>query len=131
VSSSSRSAFVKTPVVALVMAALYRCWLVTPVLKYLSIGKWYVVAIVVAAASGCVTSLLRLPTLALVCASLAGLLLGGTCAEWQTRTDLPMSVNDAFRLYLESCWRQLMIMSSTVTVGGICCARFLRDRPRS
>ena len=82
-SPSSRSTFVKTSVVALLIAVLYRYWLVTPVLQYLSIAKWYLVAIAVAAGTGCLVSLLRLPTPALVCASMAGLLLGGTWVAWK------------------------------------------------
>jgi hypothetical protein len=128
VSPSSRSALVKTSVVALLIAVLYRYWLVTPVLQYLSIGKWYLVAIAVAAATGCVMSLLRLPTPALVCASVAGLLLGGTWVASQAPSDVPISVSGAFGSHLESFWRQIIIMTFTITVGGICGARFLRDR---
>jgi hypothetical protein len=127
-SPSSRSALVKTSVVALLIAVLYRYWFVTPVLQYLSIGKWYLVAIAVAAATGCVMSLLRLPTSALVCASVACLLLGGTWVAWQAPSDVPISVSGAFESHLESFWRQIIIMTFTITVGGICGARFLRDR---
>jgi len=119
VSPSSRSAFVKTSVVALLIAVLYRYWLVSPVLQYLSIGKWYLVAIAVAAAPGCVMSLLRLPTPALVCASVAGLLLGGTWVAWQARNEVPISVSGTFESHLESFWRQIIIMAFTITVGGI------------
>jgi hypothetical protein len=126
VSPNSRSTFVKTSVVALLIAVLYRYWLVTPVLQYLSIGKWDLVAVVVAAATGCVMSLLRLPTPALVCASVAGLLLGGTWVAWQAPSDVPISVSAAFESHLESFWRQIIIMTFTITVGGICGVRFLR-----
>ncbi len=52
-------------------------------------------------------SLLRLPTLALVCASVAGLLtLRGTWVAWQAPTDVPISVNDAFESHRESFWWQ-------------------------
>ena len=127
-SPNSRSTFVKTSAVALLIAVLYRYWLVTPVLQYLSIGKWYLVAIVVEAATGCVMSLLRLPTPALVCASVAGLLLGGTWVAWQAPSDVPISVSGAFESHLESFWRQIIIMTFTITVCGICGDRFLRDR---
>jgi hypothetical protein len=131
VSRSNRSTVVKTSVVALLIAVLYRYWLVAPVLQYLSIGKWYLVAIVVAAATGCVMSLLKLPTLALVCASVAGLLLGGTWAAWQAPNDVPISVSGALESHLESFWRQIVILTVTITVGGICCARSVRDRSPS
>jgi hypothetical protein len=127
VSSNSRSTFIKTSVVALLIAVLYRYWLVTPVLQYLSIGKRYLVGIAVAVATGSVMSLLRLPTPAFVYASVAGLLLGGTWAAWQAPNDVPISVSGAFESHLESFWRQIILMILTITAGGICGARFLRD----
>jgi len=126
----SRNTVVKTSVIALLIAVLYRYWLVIPVLQYFSIGRWYLVALLVAAATGCVMSLLRLPTLALVCASVAGLLLGGTWAAWQAPTDVPISMSGAFVSHLGSFWRQIIILT-IATVGGSCCARFARGRSPS
>jgi len=126
-----RKSTVKTSIVVLLIALLYRYWLVTPVLQYVSIGKWYLVAIVVAAASGCAMSLLRLPALAWVCASMAGLLLGGTWAAWQAPNDVPISVSGAFGSHLESFWRQIIILTVTITVSGFCFARFVRGRSPS
>ncbi len=126
-----RKSTVKTSIVVLLIALLYRYWLVTPVLQYVSIGKWYLVAIVVAAASGCAMSLLRLPALAWVCASMAGLLLGGTWAAWQAPNDVPISVSGAFGSHLESFWRQIIILTVTTTVSGFCFARFVRGRSPS
>ena len=126
-----RKSTVKTSIVVLLIALLYRHWLVTPVLQYVSIGKWYLVAIVVAAASGCAMSLLRLPALAWVCASMAGLLLGGTWAAWQAPNDVPISVSGAFGSHLESFWRQIIILTVTTTVSGFCFARFVRGRSPS
>jgi hypothetical protein len=122
----SRITVVRTSVIALLIAVLYRYWLVTPVLQYLSIGKWRLVAIVVAAGIGCVMSLLRLPTLTLVCASAAGLLLGGTWAAWQAPNDVPISVSGAFASHLESFWRQVIILTVATTVGGFCSARLVK-----
>jgi hypothetical protein len=124
----SRATFVKTSVVALVIAVLYRYWLVTPILKYISIGKWFLLAIAAAAASGYLMSLLRFPALALVCASVAGLLLGGTWAAWRVPNDVPISLTGAFESHLESFWRQVLILTVTMAVSGFCCTRFLRDR---
>jgi hypothetical protein len=118
---------VRTSVIALLIAVLYRCWLVTPVLQYLSIGKWRLVAIVVAAGIGCVMSLLRLPTLTLVCASVAGLLLGGTWVAWQAPNDVPISVSGAFASHLESFWRQIIILTVATTLGGFCRARLVKN----
>ncbi len=127
----SRSTVVKTSVVTLLIAVLYRYWLVTPVLQHLSIGKWHLVAIVVAAATGCVMSFLRVRTLALVCASVTGLLLGGTWAAWRFPNDVAISVGGAFESHLESFWRQTIILTVTITVGELCCARFVRGRSPS
>jgi hypothetical protein len=121
----------KTSLITFLIAVLYRYWLVTPVLQYLSLRNWYLVAVVVAGATGCLMSLLKLPTLALVCASMAGLLLGGTWAAWHFPNDVPISVGGAFQSHLESFWRQMLILTATVTIGGVCCARFLRGRTGS
>jgi hypothetical protein len=59
--------FVKTSAVALAIAILYRCWLLAPVLHYLTIGKWYLIAIAAAVATGLIMSFLRFSTLALIC----------------------------------------------------------------
>ena len=48
-----------------IFAVLYKQWLTTPVLQYVSIGRWRLLAVVVAAACGGVLSLLRFSTLAL------------------------------------------------------------------
>lgn len=123
----SRITIVRTSVIALLIAVLYRYWLVTPMLQHLSIGKWRLIAIVVAAGIGCVMSLLRLPTLNLVCASVAGLLLGGTWAAWQAPNDVPISVSGAFASHLESFWRQIVILTVATAVGGFCCARLVKN----
>jgi hypothetical protein len=99
----------KTSLVTFLVAVLYRYWLVTPVLQYLSFRKWLLVAILVAAATGCIMSLLKLPAIVLMPASLAGLLSGGTWAEWHFPNDVPVSVGGAFQSHLESFWSQILI----------------------
>jgi hypothetical protein len=123
----SRITVVRTSVIALLIAVLYRYWLVTPVLQYLSIGKWRLVAIVGAAGIGCVMSLLRLPILTVVFASVAGLLLGGTWAAWQAPNDVPISVSGALASHLESFWRQIVILTVATIGGGFCCARLVKN----
>jgi hypothetical protein len=95
------------------------------VLQYLSIGRWTLVAIVVAGVAGGVMSLLRIPMLVLLGASVAGLLLGGTWAAWRFPNDVPISVAGGFESHLESLWRQVLILMGTFTVSGFCCPRFL------
>src|SRR5580693_2857809 len=125
----NRITVVRTSVIALLVAVLYRYLLVTPVLQYLRIGKWRLVAIVGAAGIGCVMSLLRLPTLTLLCVSVGGLLLGGTWAAWQAPNDVPISVSGAFASHLESFWRQIIILTMATAVGGFCCARLVKNHP--
>lgn len=127
----NRNTVVKTSVVALLIAVLYRYWLVAPVLQFLTIRQWHAVALGVAAATGCVMSLLRLPTLAVMSASVAGLVLGGTWTAWRAPNDIRVSVSYAFESHLESFWHQIIILTVTTTVGGLCCARFVRRRSRS
>jgi len=69
-------------VAAAPISILYRYRLITPVLKYLNINQWRLIAVVVAAASGWVFFRLKLPVLVLACGSMAGLLVGGTWAAW-------------------------------------------------
>ena len=87
----SRGAVVNTLATTALAAILYRYWLVTPVLQYVSIGRWRLIAIVVATACGGVLSLFRLSVSSVACGSIAGLLLGGTCAACQAPHDVPFS----------------------------------------
>lgn len=113
---------------AVPIAILYRYWLIAPVLQYFGIGRWRFFAIAVAAACGGVWALLRLSVLALVCGSMAGVLLGGTWAEWQAPHDSPMSIGRAFMSHLESLWPTVITLTVTATVSGFCCSRFARRR---
>ena len=65
----SRRGVINTLIIAALISVLYRYWLVTPVLKYLSIDEWRLIAVVVAAASGCVLFRLRFSVPALACGS--------------------------------------------------------------
>ena len=65
----SRRGVINTLIIAALISVLYRYWLATPVLKYLSIDEWRLIAVVVAAASGCVLFRLRFSVPALACGS--------------------------------------------------------------
>ncbi len=125
---SSRRAVINTLITAALISILYRYWLVTPVLKYLSINRWRLIAIVVAAASGCVLFRLRFSVPALACGSMAGLLIGGTWAAWQAPNYVTISVSAAFASHLESFWREVIVLTLTVIVGGFCGAVLNRRR---
>jgi hypothetical protein len=91
-------------IAAAVFAVLYKYWLTTPALQYVSIGRWRLLAVVVAAACGGALSLLRLSALALSCGAMAGLLVGGTLARGTFPNDVAISVSHAFASHLESFW---------------------------
>jgi hypothetical protein len=113
---------------AIAIAVLYRYWLVTPVLEYLSIHEWFLLGVAVAVAIGCVMSLLRFSTLAQISASVIGLLLGGTWAGRQTPSDVAKSVSCAFESHLEVFWRPMLVLILAIAVGQFWCTRFLRTR---
>jgi hypothetical protein len=117
---SSRRGGINTLITAALISILYRCWLVTPVLKYFSIGQWRLIAVVVAAASGGALSRLRFSVPALACGSMAGLLIGGTWAAWQAPNDVTIFVSAALASHLESFWREVIVLTLTVIVGGFC-----------
>src|SRR5262249_21378437 len=106
---------------AAILAVLYRYWLVTPALRYISLGRWRLFAVAVAAACGGVLSLLRVSISALSVGAMFGLLLGGTWAAWKFPTDVTISVWGAFASHLESFWRETLMLTFTATLAGFCC----------
>jgi hypothetical protein len=92
------------------------------VLQYMSVGRWRLFAVVVAAACGGVLSLLRVSTSALSVGVMFGLLLGGTWAAWKFPNDVAISVYGAFASHLESFWRETLMLTFTATLAGFCCA---------
>ncbi len=125
---SSRREVFGTSITAVLIAILYWCWLVAPVLRYLSTGQWRFLAIVVAAACGGVSALFGLRVPVLACGAMAGLLLGGTWAAWRAPSDVPISVGAAFASHLESFWRDVIILTISATVAAFCSARFAKRR---
>ena len=117
-----------TSLTVLIIGILYRYWLVTPALRYLSMGQWRLLAIVVAAACGGVSAMFGLRVIALACAATAGLLLGGAWAAWRFPSDVQISVGAAFVSHLESFWREVIILTASATVVGFCCTRFAKRR---
>lgn len=126
----SRMAF-RASIAVVLIAILYRCWLVAPVLHYLAIRHWRFLALVVAAATGSILSLLRLPLLILACAAAAGLLSGGTWAACQAPSDVPISLIGAFGAHLEAFWREAIMLTVIISVSGFFCGRFVGHRSPS
>jgi hypothetical protein len=114
-------------IAAVIFAVLYMYWRTTPVLKYVSIGRWRLFAVVVAAACGGALSLLRVSVPTLSCGALAGLLIGGTLAAWKAPNDVAISGFGAFASHLESFWREVLILAFAATLAALCCD-YLRKR---
>jgi len=113
---------------AAIFAVLYKYWLTTPVLQYVSIDQWRWLALLVAAACGSVLSLLRFSAIALSCGALTGLLLGGTWAAWTAPHDVTISVYYAFQSHLETLWREVVRLAFATTVTALLCAYFAKRR---
>ena len=117
-------------ITAATFAISYRYWLTTPVLSYVSIGRWRLIGIVAAAVCGGVLSLLRVSTPALSFGAVAGLLLGGTWAAWTSPNDVAISVEYAFTSHLQTFWREILGLTLAATLAGFCCAYFTKRRAR-
>lgn len=117
-------------ITAATFAIPYKYWLTTPVLSYVSIGRWRLFAIVAAAVCGGVLSLLRVSTPALSCGVVAGLLLGGTWAVCTSTNDVAISVDYAFTSHLQTFWREILGLTLAATLAGICCAYVTKRRAR-
>jgi len=87
----------------------------------MSVGRWRLFAVVVAAACGGVLSLLRVSRSALSVGAMFGLLLGGTWAAWNFPNDVAISVYGAFASHLESFWRETLMLTFAATLAGFCC----------
>lgn len=120
---------VHASITAATFAVLYKYWLTTPVLQYVSISSWRLFAIVAAAVCGGVLSLLRVSTPALTCGVVAGLLLG-TWVTWTSPHDVSISVDYAFTSHLQSFWREILSLTLAATLAGLCCAYFIKRHAR-
>jgi hypothetical protein len=110
---------IRASIAAALFAVPYDYWLTTPVLQYVSIGRWRLLAILVAAACGAALSLLRVSTPALSCGAMAGLLIGGTLAALKAPNDVPISLYGAFASHLESFWREILVLTTTATLVAL------------
>jgi len=120
-------------VVGLLVAAtlsgiLYRYWLSTPVLEYLTINEWHGVAVLVTLAVSGVWPLFKWNVSTLVVGFTAGILVAGTWLEWRSQRALPSSVGAAFQLHLESFRSDVIMLTVAVLFGGYCSARLTNSR---
>jgi hypothetical protein len=84
----------------------------------MSIGRWRLVAVVIAASCGGALSLLRFSVAALSCGAMTGLLLGGTWAAWTAPIEAAVSVSHAFASHLESLWREVLRLAFATTLSA-------------
>jgi hypothetical protein len=113
-------------IAAAIFAVLYKYWLTTPVLQYISITRWRLLAVVIAAACGAAMSLLRFSALALSCGALTGLLLGGMWSAWTAPNDVAISVAHAFASHLESLWREVLRLAFATTLTAFLCGHLAK-----
>jgi len=111
-------------IVAVIFAVLYRFWLIEPVLDRVSVGRWRLFAIVIAAGCGSALCLLRIPVPALSCGALVGLIFGGTWVEWKSPHDVTISLSSAFDSHLEYFGGEIPKLTFAATLAGLCCAYF-------
>jgi hypothetical protein len=111
-------------------AVPYKYWLTTPVLHYVSIGYWRLLAILIAATFGILLLLLRVSISALSCGAMAGLLIGGTFAAWQAPNDIAISLYGVFASHLQSFWREILVLTSTATLAALSCDYIRKRRVR-
>ena len=114
---------------AALFATLYKYWLTAPVLQFVSIGHWRVLAILVAMACGATLSLMGVATPTLSCGVAFGLLAAGTVAAWTAPNDVAVSLHGAFANHLESFWREILILIAAATLAALCC-NYLREHLR-
>jgi hypothetical protein len=126
VPSNPAPTFFKACVSTAVIAILYRYWLIAPILHYLTINQWRLVAIGMGVACGFSIALFKVPMPALLGASLAGLLIGGTFAAWRAPHDVPVSLVTAINSHLQSFWREVTLLTGAITLSAWCAARLTK-----
>jgi hypothetical protein len=106
-------------------AVLYRYWLVTPVLNYLSLDQWRLVAVGVAVLFGILSALGKWNLSTFVSGLMMGLMVGGT---WAALPASHGSVGNAFISNLETFWREMIVCVCAAALGGYFCSLFPKFR---
>src|SRR6266581_8879188 len=115
-------------IAATLSAILYRYWLITPVLEYVTFNEWRAVAVLVTLVVGGAWPLFKWNVSTLVVGFMAGMLVSGAWLEWRLQDVLPTSVASAFQSHLESFWPDVIMLTVAVTLGGYCSARLTNSR---
>src|SRR5678809_92664 len=98
-------------IAATLSAILYRFWLITPALEYVTFNEWRAVGVLVTLVVGGVWPLFKWNVSTLVVGFMAGILVGGTWIFWRAQDALPASVGSAFRSHLESFWPDIIMIT--------------------
>ena len=114
-------------IAAILSGVLYRYWLITPVLEYLTINEWRVLAVLVMLVIGSVWPLFEWKVSSRVVGFIAGILVSGAWLEWRAQDALPASFGSAFQSHLESFWPDVTMLTAAVMLGAYCSKR-LRSR---
>lgn len=118
-------------IAATLSGILYRAWLTTPVLEYVTLDQWRAVAVLVALLVGAIWSLFRQNVSTLVVGFISGALVAGTGLEWGLQDVVPRSVGSAFQSHIEAFGSDLMMLTVAMLLSGYCSARLIGARRNS
>jgi hypothetical protein len=115
-------------IAATLSAILYRYWLITPVLEYVTYNEWRAVAVLVTLVVGGVWPLFKWNVSTLVVGFTVGIFVSGAWLEWRLQDVLPTSVGSALQSHLESFWPDVIMLTVAVLLGGYCSVRLTNSR---
>jgi len=115
-------------IAAMLSGILYRYWLITPVLEYVTFNEWRAVAILVTLVVGGAWPLFKWNVSTLVVGFLVGILVSGAWLAWRAQDALPASLGFALQSHLESFWPDVIMLTVVVMLGGYCSARLVSSR---
>ena len=114
----ARELFLAT-ILAVFTAVLYRYWLIFPILQYLAITRWRLVALLVAVILGSLAALLRIRTYFCGGAVLTALLFGGALTFlFLPVHDVRTTFFEQFVSHFSSLWRDVMFITCAAVMGN-------------
>jgi hypothetical protein len=122
------SQLVKPLHIAAVTAVLYWSWLVAPVLDYLAENEWRAPGFCSALIAGILIGFWSFDSFAAACATIIGLLFGGTWTELLIPTDVPISFTTAATAHIKSFWLDVILVTLLVTISASSSSRVAKRR---
>lgn len=114
-------------ILAVLTAFLFRCWLIYPILKYMTINQARCFAIFVAVFLGAASGLLRLQTYTSACAIFVGLIASGIWLSlFPPMHDVATSFVSEFHSYLELFWREIICVNFAAVISNLASLRLVR-----